>query len=360
MNAHSEWVVLDTETSGLDYPIFVVEIAAQRMCGSAPFGEPFRVFLNHDIDIPMPAEAVHGYTKDYLAEVGIAPEAAYKELRDYVGERPIVAHFLRYDWTSALLPEWRRLQLAPISSPGFCSWMLAKRSVPSLSSYSLESLRNHFGVSSDGAHSAIGDVRAVVEILSKFILPRLHACGFDRYEQFRDFATWKPLLRCHCLVEGKDFEEEFARLQKQKRLNAETMHTALHERRAADELRESIFCGMMEIPEILRRFVAEEPGIIFSGKKFMFTGGLSWGSRSKIAHWVEKAGGSVATSKAVNKSIDYLVLGEDSKLGWQIKGGPKLSQAIYLQTLGQTATIIIRESDFIDQLTMVLAIMPNK
>jgi DNA polymerase III epsilon subunit-like protein len=359
MSAHSEWVVLDTETSGLDYPIFIVEMAAQRMCGTESSGEPFRVFLNHNIDIPVPAQAVHGYTRDYLAKVGIAPEAAHSHLREYVGDRPIVAHFLRYDWNSALLPEWRRLRLSHISAPGFCSWMLAKRCVPSLSSYRLDALRAHFGVPSEGAHSAIGDVRAVVEILTKFIFPRLQARGLGSFEQIRDFATWTPLLRCHCLIEDKDFALEFARVQDERRQRAAIAREKEREARAkeaaAEQVRQSLLYGEIDLCEFASGFIVDEPEIIFEGRKFMFTGGMAWGSRTKVVPWVEELGGTVATSKVMNQSIDYLVLGEDMKLGWQQKSGSKLADAIYLQMLGRTETVIVRESDFIDKLTAELA-----
>tara|TARA_Y100001933_G_C18925625_1_gene533007 strand:- start:89 stop:253 length:165 start_codon:yes stop_codon:yes gene_type:complete len=47
-----EWVILDTETTGLTPPIYVVEVAAQRMVGTEPDGEPFSCLINHDIEIP--------------------------------------------------------------------------------------------------------------------------------------------------------------------------------------------------------------------------------------------------------------------------------------------------------------------
>jgi len=45
------WCIVDTETSGLSLPIYTVEIAAQKMRGWEKDGEPFRVFLNHNVPI---------------------------------------------------------------------------------------------------------------------------------------------------------------------------------------------------------------------------------------------------------------------------------------------------------------------
>src|SRR6266700_1225032 len=46
------WILFDTETTGLAAPLFVVELAAQRMRGWTPDGEPFRKLLNQNADIP--------------------------------------------------------------------------------------------------------------------------------------------------------------------------------------------------------------------------------------------------------------------------------------------------------------------
>ena len=48
----TDWVILDTETNGITAPIYVVEIAAQRMRGWTPVGEPFRRLLNQNAVIP--------------------------------------------------------------------------------------------------------------------------------------------------------------------------------------------------------------------------------------------------------------------------------------------------------------------
>ncbi len=109
----TEWVIIDTETDGLYFPIHVVEVAAQRMRGLAPDGEPFQVFLNHNIPIPPEAHAIHGYTRDFLSEHGVTPQLAHNRLRDYIGSRAVSSHCLSFDWNRVLLPEWNRLGVAP-------------------------------------------------------------------------------------------------------------------------------------------------------------------------------------------------------------------------------------------------------
>jgi DNA polymerase III epsilon subunit-like protein len=66
----TDWIILDTETTGFAPPIFVVEIGAQKMRGWEPVGEPFRKLLNQNQAIPSEASRVHGYTREILERDG--------------------------------------------------------------------------------------------------------------------------------------------------------------------------------------------------------------------------------------------------------------------------------------------------
>ena len=80
----TEWIILDTETNGLTNPIFVVEIAAQKMLGWEKKGQPFHKMINHNEDIPPEASRVHGYTREILERDGENPHSVYEEFADYV------------------------------------------------------------------------------------------------------------------------------------------------------------------------------------------------------------------------------------------------------------------------------------
>jgi DNA polymerase-3 subunit epsilon len=54
------WILLDTETIGFTAPVFVVELAAQRIRGWTPDGKPFRKLVNQNADIPAEVSCVHG------------------------------------------------------------------------------------------------------------------------------------------------------------------------------------------------------------------------------------------------------------------------------------------------------------
>ena len=81
---NQDWVIIDFETTGLFDPIYIIEIAAQRMSGWEPQGDPFSLYINHGVEIPPEAIAVHGITDAFINENGIAPEMAHNQFSDYV------------------------------------------------------------------------------------------------------------------------------------------------------------------------------------------------------------------------------------------------------------------------------------
>ena len=77
---NTDWVLIDTETTGLSAPIFVVELAAQKMHGWEPYGDPLRRLINQNADIPPEASRVHGYTREILERDGDPAAAVYRDL----------------------------------------------------------------------------------------------------------------------------------------------------------------------------------------------------------------------------------------------------------------------------------------
>jgi putative phage-type endonuclease len=191
-----QWIIIDTETDGLYEPIHVVEIAAQRMRGWEPDGSTFQIFLDHGVDIPGEAVAVHGYTKAFLRKHGTDPREAHEQFRDYVGNLPLVAHNLSYDWNRALCPEWARLGMDPIGQRGFCTMTLSRRAIDETSNYKLDTLRTHFQLKTGRSHHAANDVDAVVQLFGRVLGPRLEPLNFDSIEDLRKFSKKTPVAKC--------------------------------------------------------------------------------------------------------------------------------------------------------------------
>jgi DNA polymerase III epsilon subunit-like protein len=336
----STWTLLDTETTGLYPPIHVIDVAAQKFEGLTPIGDPFQVYIDHNITIPPEATAVHGYTTDFISQNGIEPSAGYKQLRAYIGDDPVVAHYLMFDWNRVLIPELIRLREQPIGHRGFCSWLLSRRALPEHPTHKLDYLRDAHQLACSRPHSALGDVESVQDLLTRVIFPRLASIGYDTLEGVREFTALRPVLKCKCLIQGMDYEEEARKI-------AETRK----EKRRLEKFTFEVECGEYPIPSLLldHDLIDEDPSIEFVGKTFLFTGKMAWGTRPKATALINERGGSVSKSKAITKDIDYFVLGEDKEKGWTslIHGG-KLTKA-FLKRFKEPHLKyrIVREEDFI-------------
>lgn len=190
------WVIVDTETDGLTAPIHVIEIAAQLMEGSQPCGDPFQIFLNHNVPIPAQATSVHGYTRAFLCKHGQTPIEAHEALRRYAQDYPIVAHNLAYDWNRALEPEWMRLGLPPIGQRGFCTMLLSRRVIADLASFRLDALKQHFRLGEGQSHKALNDVQTVVKLFTTVIKPRLDFAGLASFSEWVEFSRQQPISKC--------------------------------------------------------------------------------------------------------------------------------------------------------------------
>ena len=200
---NADWIILDTETTGLFEPIHIIEVAAQRMQGWEPVGEPYHAYLNHGVDVPSEATAVNGITTDFLYANGRDPFQVHGELSNYLHGLPVVAHNLNFDWDRCLVPEWKRMSMEIAGSKGFCSMLLSRRVFHETKSVKLDVLRDLFNMDETGAHSAIGDVGAVVTLMRDLIRPRLESAGIDTYEAVCSFTKETPIKKCHSRLSQK-------------------------------------------------------------------------------------------------------------------------------------------------------------
>jgi len=207
----AEWIILDTETTGISVPIFVVEVAAQRMRGWVPAGPPFRRLLNQNQDIPPESSRVHGYTREILERDGEPPAVVYAALREYMAGLPLVAYNLDYDLEQVLKPEWRRLGTPALGSAGFCALRLAQRlldPVPA-GNCKLQTLRQYYRLPERGAHTALGDVMTVADLFAQVLRPIAEQRGLDAWETVKAYADeeWYPTRLAFGKHKGKPFHE---------------------------------------------------------------------------------------------------------------------------------------------------------
>jgi DNA polymerase III epsilon subunit-like protein len=205
------WVLLDTETTGFASPIFVVELAGQRMRGWYPDGEPFRKLLNQNQDIPPEASRVHGYTREVLERDGEPAHQVYREFAEYAAGLSLVSFNLEYDLDEVLRPEWERLRVAPIGAEGFCALRLAQRlldPVPA-GNCKLQTLRQYYHLPERGAHTALGDVETVADLFADVLRPVAEHRGLDTWEKVTAYAAeeWYPSRIAFGKHKGRLFQE---------------------------------------------------------------------------------------------------------------------------------------------------------
>jgi DNA polymerase III epsilon subunit-like protein len=193
---NQNWVLIDTETTGFATPIYVVEIGAQKMCGWKPDGPPFRRLLNQNVDIPSESARVNGYTREILERDGEPAAVVYRDFAAYAGGLPLVAFNLEYDLDEVLLPEWNRLGITPMVSAGFCALRLAQRlldPVPA-GNCKLQTLRQYYRLPERGAHTAMGDVETVADLLANVLRPIAQQRQLDTWAEICAYAAaeWFP------------------------------------------------------------------------------------------------------------------------------------------------------------------------
>ena len=211
MKATTSWILIDTETNGLTKPIFALDLAAQKMFGWKKNGKPFRFLLNHGCEIPPEASRVHGYTSEILERDGSPPVEVYEAFAKYVGALPVVAYNLEYDWDKVLLPEWNRLGIQQIGVPGFCALKLAQRlldPVPA-GNCKLQTLRQYYRLPENGAHTALGDVLTVVDLMQQVLKPLADRRGLDTWEKIVGFTgnEWFPSRIIFGKFKGRLYQE---------------------------------------------------------------------------------------------------------------------------------------------------------
>lgn len=211
MEKSGRWLLVDTETTGLTQPIHAVEVAAQTMEGWKPVGEPFRRLINVNAEIPSEVSRVHGYTKEILERDGLPPTVVYEQLYEYANGAAVCSYNLKFDYDDVLLREWRRLGIEEILPPGFCLLRLTQRLIDPIASgnHKLQTLRQFYRLPERGAHTALGDVQTVIDLLTTVLRPMAAELGLHSVEQLKAFTeeTWFPTRIPFGKHKGRSYQE---------------------------------------------------------------------------------------------------------------------------------------------------------
>jgi DNA polymerase-3 subunit epsilon len=159
-------VVLDTETTGLNPSDGhrIVEIACIELLNLVPTGRELHFYCNPERDMPPEAEAVHGLTREFLAEHPRFAEQLGRFLDFMNGAEALVAHNAEFD-VGFLNAELRAAGAASLGCAVIDTLALARRKFPGAPA-SLDALCRRFGIDLKDRvkHGALIDTRLLARV----------------------------------------------------------------------------------------------------------------------------------------------------------------------------------------------------
>lgn len=161
-------IFLDTETTGLEHKLGhrIIEIAGVEMCNRRLTQRHFHRYINPQREIDSGAQAVHGISREFLADKPLFADVI-GEFLDFVRGAELVIHNAPFD-VGFLNAELARLDLPPIDSVclGICDTLrMAKDAHPGKKN-NLNALCERYGVdnSKRTLHGALLDAEILAEV----------------------------------------------------------------------------------------------------------------------------------------------------------------------------------------------------
>lgn len=168
-------IVLDTETTGLDYTKEkMVEFAAVRL-ENGKIKDEFQTLINPEQHIRKSSIAIHGITADMVADAPTEAEIMPKIL-EFIGDYPIVAHNAIFDYTFLNEASLRTTGQELVNSR-IDTQQMFKEIYPDLDSHGLEALTKRFHVELNNHHRAMSDTMGLA--LSYPKLKKLYMQKYD-------------------------------------------------------------------------------------------------------------------------------------------------------------------------------------
>ena len=219
-------IVLDTETTGLDYTRErIIEFAAVRL-ENGKITDEFQTLINPHQHIRKSSMAVHGITQEMVEDAPTEEEALPKIL-EFIGDYPIVAHNAIFDY-SFLNEAKKRVFGEELTIPRIDTQIMFREIAPDLESHGLEALTHRFNVELHNHHRAMADTMGLALAypkLKKLYLQRLDWQKkqldnvdylFDRYLRIQqsiaamqaELQDLKSVFKLHFELGGAPLESE--------------------------------------------------------------------------------------------------------------------------------------------------------
>ena len=189
-------LAIDTETTGLDPNDGhrVVEIAAIELMNHLPTGRVFHCYINPDRDMPEAAFAVHGLSREFLAQHPVFAAHA-KELLEFIGVDQLVIHNAEFD-LAFLNMELKRAGLPALACPVVDTLAIARQRFPGQPA-NLDALCRRFAIDLSGRekHGARIDGELLAAVYLELIGGRQPVFDLAQSVAAKAVAAVKRILR---------------------------------------------------------------------------------------------------------------------------------------------------------------------
>lgn len=168
-------IVLDTETTGLDYTKEkMVEFAAVRL-ENGKIKDEFQTLINPQQHIRKSSIAIHGITQEMVEDAPTEEEIMPKIL-EFMGDYPIVAHNAIFDY-SFINEASKRITGQSIKNERIDTQQMFKEVYPDLEAHGLNALTEKFKVELKDHHRAMGDTMGLA-----LAYPKLKKLYLQKYD----------------------------------------------------------------------------------------------------------------------------------------------------------------------------------
>lgn len=159
----SEFIVLDTETTGIAVGSRLVEVAALHVKNGVVVRQ-FQSLVNPEMHIPSIVQGVHGISD---AMVASAPRAApvLVSFAKFVAGHTLIAHNASFDFR-ILCGEYGRVKVATPGCGMYCSLKLARVVFPEAPNHRLGTLASFLKLPHPPTHRALADCFTTMEMLN--------------------------------------------------------------------------------------------------------------------------------------------------------------------------------------------------
>lgn len=162
----ASYTVIDLETTGLmPEKDSILELAALRVEEGAA-AQSFQALVRPEGDVPQGIRVLTGITPQLLREQAGPLEPALRDFLAFLDGRPVVGHHVAFD-IAFLKIACRRYDL-PLPRTRILDTMdVAKRRLPGLNDWKLETLCAHLGIDTAGMHRAARDCELIHQAYEK-------------------------------------------------------------------------------------------------------------------------------------------------------------------------------------------------